>query len=362
LTRSRGAGPPPAGTPGSDRRETTRAHHDRQPPMARRGPPRAPGHQPAGRAVADRHRRSAGHSLPGWLRSRGQPDRRGHVAGGGAPGAARRGRPGERRGGVRGRPHARRLVRLHPAAGARAGGSCDPGAAPPALAPSHRLVAAGRWSGLPAVQPADRLPDRVLLLRRPAGRTPCPGREPLMTASTATKLTYRPDRLRKPTPARRVFQVFNGALLVAFALICLLPFLHVIGSSLANPGELATRAFVIIPRELTLDAYRYVLSTPTIFRAMGVSVFVTVVGTFLSLLVTSLMAYALGKQHLRGRRVINFLVVFTMLFSGGMIPLFIVVNSIGLLDSIWSLILPFTVNAFNFVIMRSFFQGIPDSL
>ena len=183
-----------------------------------------------------------------------------------------------------------------------------------------------------------------------------------MTASTATKLTYRPDRLRKPTPARRVFQVFNGALLVAFALICLLPFLHVIGSSLANPGELATRAFVIIPRELTLDAYRYVLSTPTIFRAMGVSVFVTVVGTFLSLLVTSLMAYALGKRHLRGRRVINFLVVFTMLFSGGMIPLFIVVNSIGLLDSIWSLILPFTVNAFNFVIMRSFFQGIPDSL
>lgn len=135
-----------------------------------------------------------------------------------------------------------------------------------------------------------------------------------------------------------------------------------IGSSLANPGELATRAFVIIPRELTLDAYRYVLSTPTIFRAMGVSVFVTVVGTFLSLLITSLMAYALGKSYLRGRRVVNFLVVFTMLFSGGMIPLFIVVNGLGLLDSVWSLILPFTVNAFNFVIMRSFFQGIPDSL
>ena len=180
--------------------------------------------------------------------------------------------------------------------------------------------------------------------------------------STAKKLTYRPDRLRKPTAGRRVFQLVNGVVLTGFALICLLPFLHVIGSSLANPGELATRAFVIIPREFTLDAYRYVLSTPTIFRAMGVSMFVTVVGTFLSLLVTSLMAYALGKRYLRGRRVINFLVVFTMLFSGGMIPLFIVVNSLGLLDSIWSLILPFTVNAFNFVIMRSFFQGIPDSL
>lgn len=183
-----------------------------------------------------------------------------------------------------------------------------------------------------------------------------------MSASSTSTISYRPDRLRKPTTGRRVFQVVNATVLTAFALICLLPFLHVIGSSLANPGELATRAFVIIPREFTLDAYRYVLSTPTIFRAVGVSMFVTVVGTFLSLLVTSLMAYALGKRYLRGRRVINFLVVFTMLFSGGMIPLFIVVNGLGLLDSVWSLILPFTVNAFNFVIMRSFFQGIPDSL
>ena len=183
-----------------------------------------------------------------------------------------------------------------------------------------------------------------------------------MSASSTSTISYRPDRLRKATTGRRVFQVVNATVLTAFALICLLPFLHVIGSSLANPGELATRAFVIIPREFTLDAYRYVLSTPTIFRAMGVSMFVTVVGTFLSLVVTSLMAYALGKRYLRGRRVINFLVVFTMLFSGGMIPLFIVVNGLGLLDSVWSLILPFTVNAFNFVIMRSFFQGIPDSL
>ena len=183
-----------------------------------------------------------------------------------------------------------------------------------------------------------------------------------MTAGSGTTIAFRPDRLRTPTAGRRVFTVVNSAILIAFALVCLLPFLHVIGSSLANPGELATRTFVIIPREFTLDAYRYVLSTPTIFRAMGVSMFVTVVGTFLSLLVTSLMAYALGKRYLRGRRVINFLVVFTMLFSGGMIPLFIVVNGLGLLDSVWSLILPFTVNAFNFVIMRSFFQGIPDSL
>ncbi len=175
----------------------------------------------------------------------------------------------------------------------------------------------------------------------------------------------RPDRLsraRRPSVGVRVFQVVNAVVLTGFALVCVLPFLNVLGSSLATPGELATRPFVLIPREFTLDAYRYILSTSTIFRAMGVSVFVTVVGTFISLLVTALMAYALSKRYLRGRRVINFLVVFTMLFSGGMIPSFIVVNALGLIDSLWSLILPVAVNAFNFVIMRSFFQGIPDSL
>src|SRR5699024_6129535 len=80
------------------------------------------------------------------------------------------------------------------------------------------------------------------------------------------------------------------------------------------------------------------------------------------LVVTALMAYALAKPYLLGRRAVNFMVIFTMLFSGGMIPTFIVVSKLGLLDSLWSLVLPVTVNAFNFVIMRHFFPGIPGSL
>lgn len=178
--------------------------------------------------------------------------------------------------------------------------------------------------------------------------------------------------LRKPVPrdargrtlstGARVFQVVNVILLSGFALVCLLPFVHVLGSSLATPGELATTDFLLIPTTFTLDAYRYILSTSTIFRAMGVSVFVTVVGTFLSLLITSFMAYALSKKYLPGRRVLNFLVVFTMLFSGGMIPSFIVVNAVGLMNSLWALIIPVLINAFNLIIMRSFFAGIPDSL
>lgn len=176
------------------------------------------------------------------------------------------------------------------------------------------------------------------------------------------RLANRTSSFRRPTPAVRAFRVVNVIVLGGFALLCLLPFLNVLGSSFATPGELATRSFVVIPETFTLDAYRYILSTSTIFRALGVSVFVTAVGTFVSLLLTSFMAYALSKPYLRGRRVINFLVVFTMLFSGGMIPTFIVVQNLGLIDSLWALILPVAINAFNFVIMRSFFQAIPDSL
>lgn len=176
------------------------------------------------------------------------------------------------------------------------------------------------------------------------------------------RLANRTPGFRRPTPAVRAFRVVNVVVLGGFAALCLLPFLNVLGSSFATPGELATRSFVVIPETFTLDAYRYILSTSTIFRALGVSVFVTAVGTFVSLLLTSFMAYALSKPYLRGRRVINFLVVFTMLFSGGMIPTFIVVQNLGLIDSLWALILPVAINAFNFVIMRSFFQAIPDSL
>ena len=173
----------------------------------------------------------------------------------------------------------------------------------------------------------------------------------------------RPRRKGRPRPTgQKVFAVFNGIILTGFALMCLIPFIHIIGSSFATPGELATRNFVLIPREWSTAAYRYILSTPTIFRAMGVSVFVTVVGTFVSLVLTSMMAYALSKPQLPGRRYINFLVIFTMLFSGGMIPSFILVTKLGLVDSLWSLILPVAINAFNLVIMRNFFQGIPPSL
>ncbi len=166
----------------------------------------------------------------------------------------------------------------------------------------------------------------------------------------------------KLTPLGKVFQVVNGLLLLIFALLCLIPFLNVIGTSFATTKEVLLRDFIIIPHTFTLAAYEYVFSTATVTRAVLVSVIVTITGTAISLIVTSLMAYGLSRTYLYGRRVINFLVLFTMLFSGGMIPGFLVVSNLGLINSLWALIIPSTVSAYNMIIMRNFFQGITPSL
>lgn len=167
---------------------------------------------------------------------------------------------------------------------------------------------------------------------------------------------------RQETFSSKAFSIFNYTTLTIIALICLLPFVNIIASSFASTQEIVEKPFIIFPETFSLDAYRYVLSTPTLFRSLGITIFVTVAGTITSMVLTSMMAYGLSRRYLPGRRVMNFMVVFTMLFSGGMIPTFLVVNSLGLIDSVWAMILPIAVNAFNMIIMRNFFQALPMSL
>lgn len=159
-----------------------------------------------------------------------------------------------------------------------------------------------------------------------------------------------------------MFDVANYVILVIVSLIVFLPFLHVVMSSFATAEEIARKPFVLIPEKFSLNAYRYIFSTSTIFRALAVSVGITVVGTLISMLVTSLMAYGLTRRDLDGRKTINFLVVFTMLFSGGLIPSFLIVLNLGMIDTYWSLIIPTSVSAFNLVIMRSFFMSLPEGI
>ncbi|MFD2412536.1 carbohydrate ABC transporter permease [Paenibacillus rhizoplanae] len=160
----------------------------------------------------------------------------------------------------------------------------------------------------------------------------------------------------------RLFAAVNFILLALIALVTVLPFVHVVAGSFTTSAELAANKFVLIPKVWSLEAYKFIFSTNTIFRALGVSIGVTLIGTLFSMFITALMAYGLSRKDLDGRRVFNFLVVFTMLFHGGMIPTFLVVKELGLIDSYAALILPSAISAFNMIILKNFFQNIPEGL
>lgn len=164
------------------------------------------------------------------------------------------------------------------------------------------------------------------------------------------------------TISSRIFDIVNYSLLSIIGLVTILPFLHVIAGSFTTVTELAQKQFVLFPTVWSLDAYKYVFSTNTVFRSLGVSVGVTFLGTLFSMLLTCLMAYGLSRRDLDGRNFIMFMVLFTMLFSGGMIPTFLVVKEMGLIDTYAALIVPTAINAFNLIIMRNFFQNLPEGL
>jgi putative aldouronate transport system permease protein len=164
------------------------------------------------------------------------------------------------------------------------------------------------------------------------------------------------------TPAGRVFDLFNYLLLGLLGIATVLPFIYIIGSSFATEAELTARGFFLIPREFSLGAYEYIFSSSAIFRSIGVTIYVTVVGTLVNLLFTMTMAYPLSRTDLGGRNLITNLIIFSMLFSGGMIPTYLVVKELGLLDSYWSLILPGAISAFNLIVIKNFFQELPPGL
>ncbi|KQN97720.1 carbohydrate ABC transporter permease [Paenibacillus sp. Leaf72] len=160
----------------------------------------------------------------------------------------------------------------------------------------------------------------------------------------------------------RIFDSVNVVLLLVFALMTVIPFIYVIAGSFATQKELLMRGFILFPTEFSLDAYKYIFSTQTLVRSLLVTVYITVVGTLINLFFTCLMAYPLARKDMDFQKPILMLVVFTMLFSGGMIPTFLVVKELGMIDSYWALLIPGAISAFNLIIIRNFFQQLPDGL
>lgn len=160
----------------------------------------------------------------------------------------------------------------------------------------------------------------------------------------------------------RIARVLNNLLLALVSLICLLPFVHMIAKSFSGAAAVSAGRVTFYPINFTLNTYRYVLQDSLFFSSFRNSVMITVGGTLLSLTFTVLAAYPLSKQHLRGRRVILLLYVFTMLFYGGMVSIYVFMRTLNLLNTLACQIIPLLVSQYNLFVMKTFFEGIPESI
>ncbi|MBA4496481.1 carbohydrate ABC transporter permease [Paenactinomyces guangxiensis] len=163
--------------------------------------------------------------------------------------------------------------------------------------------------------------------------------------------------------ADRVVDAILYTVLILFSLAALFPIYYVFVMSV-TPIDVVLKngGFVIFPEKMTWEGYKAIFESPVIPQSLKVSVFVTVVGTALNVIVTTLLAYPLSKKQLPGRNFFLFIVVFTMLFSGGIIPQYLVVRATGLLNTVWALIIPGLVSAFNLLIMKTFFENLPEEI
>ena len=160
-------------------------------------------------------------------------------------------------------------------------------------------------------------------------------------------------------------RIADGIIYICLALaglITVLPFLYVLAGSFATEKELTEKAFFIIPSTFSLNAYRYAVKTANILMGLKNSVLLTILGTCMCMLSSLVFAYPLSKPVLRGRNWIMNMIIVTMLFSGGMIPSYIVYTKYGLLDSWWALILPGLISPFNLIIIKKFFSELPVEL
>jgi putative aldouronate transport system permease protein len=162
----------------------------------------------------------------------------------------------------------------------------------------------------------------------------------------------------------RIIDFFIVVLLIGVSIIMLFPFIHVLGNSLMTPEEYFSPGIKFIPFQgITFKAYESVLlKNNLILVAYKNTLFLAIVGTGLSLIVTTITGYVLSREKLKGRAFITFLFILTMLIQGGLIPRYLVVRSLGLMNTLWSMILPVTINTFFLIILKNFFANIPVSL
>jgi len=161
-----------------------------------------------------------------------------------------------------------------------------------------------------------------------------------------------------------VFAVFNYIIMVAICVVTLYPLWHIAMASISDPiAVLSQRGFFFLPKgELNFKGYQLVIENPNISNGFYNTIWYVVVGTVLCIIVTVLGAYVLSRKGPYWNRPIMLIIIFTLYFQGGLIPFYIMVRNMGLLDTQWSIVLPVMVNTWNLIILRTSFAGVPDSL
>ncbi|SDD56221.1 putative aldouronate transport system permease protein [Paenibacillus sp. UNCCL117] len=169
--------------------------------------------------------------------------------------------------------------------------------------------------------------------------------------------------MNRPTFLERTFDWTNGLLLTLLMIATVYPIIYVIFASLSEADQLmAFNGILLKPLGFSLDAYTSVFANPMILKGYGNTFFVVIVGLALNILLTALGAYSLSRKSLKYRKPIMLMIVFTMFFSGGLIPFYLTVKGVGLANTLWALIIPQAINTFNLILMRTAFESIPDAL
>ena len=166
---------------------------------------------------------------------------------------------------------------------------------------------------------------------------------------------------RKKSIPEKIFDTFNILILLLIAFTCVYPFIYVLSISLSTAAEASREGFHLYPKDISFAAYKMVLSNPDIVRGFFNSVLRTVLGTTLSVIATCIAAYPLARKEMPMRSNFIFFIMFTMLFSGGMVPTYLLIKNLGLFNSVWALVLPPMLTAFSIIIVKNFFQSIPES-
>lgn len=167
----------------------------------------------------------------------------------------------------------------------------------------------------------------------------------------------------KTTIGEKCFVAVNTLFMLLLCFVTLYPFIYVFFASLSDPAALAShRGLLLLPLDLNMNAYKAVFDNPMITTGYRNTIFYVVCGTAINLLLTALGAYVLSRRNLYFKNLLMLLIVITMFFGGGLIPTYLLINKLGMLNSVWALLIPGAISTFNMIIMRTGFQAVPISL